>query len=161
MNIKTGYLYHIKDEFFSKLSNHGLMINHENGGARPTYLTIKDNDILWFIPLSSKVNKYKKIINSKMKKHGACSTILIENILGKECAILIQNAFPTIEKYVERYHLKNNLPAKVSDKTKNSIIICFKYTMELKKHGIDLFFTNIDEIKKIMESELNNIMVTS
>lgn len=33
--------------------------------------------------------------------------------------------------------------------------------MELKKHGIDLFFTNIDEIKKIMESELNNIMVTS
>ena len=96
MNIKTGYLYHIKDEFFSKLNNHGLMINHENGGARPTYLAIKDNDILWFIPLSSKVNKYKKILNSKIKKHGACSTILIDNILGKECAdhlIIVQHLF--------------------------------------------------------------------
>lgn len=30
------------------------MINHENGHFRPTYFTIKENDILWFIPLSSK-----------------------------------------------------------------------------------------------------------
>ncbi len=34
------------------------MSNHENGHARPTYFTIKDKEILWFIPLSSKVEKY-------------------------------------------------------------------------------------------------------
>lgn len=43
------------------------MINHENGKARPTYFTIKDSDILWFIPLSSKVFKYKLIIERKLK----------------------------------------------------------------------------------------------
>ena len=43
------------------------MINHENGHARPTYFTIKDKDILWFIPLSSKVYKYKPIIDKKLK----------------------------------------------------------------------------------------------
>lgn len=43
------------------------MINHENGKARPTYFTIKDRDILWFIPLSSKVFKYKLIIERKLK----------------------------------------------------------------------------------------------
>ena len=43
------------------------MINHENGRARPTYFTIKDKDILWFIPLSSKVSKYQPIINKKIK----------------------------------------------------------------------------------------------
>lgn len=65
--IKTGYVYHIKDDFFDKINDKGLMINHENGKARPTYFTIKDRDILWFIPLSSKVFKYKLIIERKLK----------------------------------------------------------------------------------------------
>lgn len=41
------------------------MINHENVKAKPIYFTIKDRDILWFIPLSSKVSKYKPIIEKK------------------------------------------------------------------------------------------------
>ena len=67
MKIETGCIYHIKDEFFDKINDNGLMINHENGHARPTYFTIKDRDILWFIPLSSKVFKYKLIIERKLK----------------------------------------------------------------------------------------------
>lgn len=51
--------------FFDKINDKGLMINYENGKARPTYFTIKDRDILWFIPLSSKVSKYKPIIKKK------------------------------------------------------------------------------------------------
>ena len=80
MEIKTGYIYHIKDEFFDKINDKGLMINNENGRARPTYFTIKDKDILWFIPLSTKVDKYKKIVDSKVKKYGKCNTIMIEHI---------------------------------------------------------------------------------
>ena len=67
LEIKMGYVYHIKDDFFDKINDKGLMINHENGKARPTYFTIKDRDILWFIPLSSKVFKYKLIIERKLK----------------------------------------------------------------------------------------------
>ena len=67
MKIETGYIYHIKDAFFDKINDRGLMINHENGRARPTYFTIKDKDILWFIPLSSKIEKYKPIIKEKEK----------------------------------------------------------------------------------------------
>ncbi len=40
MKIITGYLYHIKDDFFDKLKNYGLMINHENGHSRPSYKRI-------------------------------------------------------------------------------------------------------------------------
>ena len=72
MEIKTGYIYYIKDAFFEKINDKGLMINHENGRARPTYFTIKDKDILWFIPLSSKVEKYQVIIDKKIKKYGNC-----------------------------------------------------------------------------------------
>lgn len=62
MQVQTGYIYHIKDDFFDVVNDKGLMINHENGKTRPTYFTIRDNDILWFIPLSSKVQKYQPII---------------------------------------------------------------------------------------------------
>ena len=67
MKIETGYLYHIKDEFFDIVNDDNLMTNHERGKRRPTYFTIKDGDILWFIPLSSKVDKYKKIIDKKIE----------------------------------------------------------------------------------------------
>lgn len=30
MKVRTGYIYHIKDEFFDKINDKGLMINHEN-----------------------------------------------------------------------------------------------------------------------------------
>ena len=77
MKVQTGYIYHIKDEFFDVVNDENLMTNHERGKKRPTYFTIKDNDILWFIPLSSKVEEYQKIIDKKMEKYGFCNTIFI------------------------------------------------------------------------------------
>ena len=62
MKVITGYLYHIKDEFFDKINAKSVMINHKNGHSRPSYLAIKDGKILWFIPLSSKIQKYQKIV---------------------------------------------------------------------------------------------------
>lgn len=67
MKVQTGYIYHIKHEFFSMINDDGLIINHENGHSRSTYFTIKDKDILWFIPFGSKVSKYKSIIDKKLK----------------------------------------------------------------------------------------------
>jgi len=155
MKIKTGYLYHIKDEFFDIVNDENLMSNHERGKKRPTYFTIKDKNILWFIPLSSKVEKYKKIITNKNKKYGRCDTILIREILGKDSVILLQNAFPTLEKYIDHVHITNNgKPAKVIASTKEEILEKFKYLLKLKKRGINLFFTDIDKIKEQMEKEL-------
>lgn len=154
MEIKTGYLYHIKDEFFDVVNDEMLMSNHERGKKRPTYLTIKDNEILWFIPLSSKVEKYKKIIDSKIQKFGFCNTILIENILEKETAILLQNAFPTLEKYIDHMHTVNGIPTKVPETLEKIIITNFKSLLKLKTKGINLFFTDIDKIKEQMLNEI-------
>lgn len=155
MEIKTGYIYHIKDEFFDKINDKGLMINHENGRARPTYFTIKDKDILWFIPLSSKVNKYQAIIDKKIKKYGSCRSIMISEIANKPSVILIQNAFPVLEKYIDHPHIVDGKPLRVIDTLKEEILNNFKYLMELKKSGRNLFFPDIDRIKEIMLEELN------
>ena len=155
MKIQTGYLYHIKDEFFDIVNDENLMTNHERGKQRPTYFTIKDKDILWFIPLSSKVDKYKEIVDKKIKKYGVCNSIIIRDILGNEAAILIQNAFPTLEKYIDHVHVLNNeKPAKVIESVSDEILENFAQMLKLKNRGLNFFFTDIDKIKKQMLDEL-------
>lgn len=153
MKVKTGYLYHIKDEFFDLVNDETLMQNHEKGKKRPTYFTIQDKDILWFIPISSKVNKYKNIIEHKIKKYGFCNTILIRKIAGNEAVILLQNAFPTLEKYIDHIHCIDGIPLKVPTNLQHEIKKDFTNLLGLKKRGTNLFFTDIDRIKEIM---LNN-----
>lgn len=154
MKVQTGYIYHIKDEFFNKINDDGLMINHENGHSRPTYFTIKDKDILWFIPLSSKVSKYKSIIDKKIEKYGNCKSIMISEIANEKTVILLQNAFPTLEKYIDHPHIVDGKPLKVIDTLKEEILGNFKYLIALKKEGRNLFFTDIDKIREIMLNEL-------
>lgn len=153
MKIQTGYLYHIKDEFFDKINNKSLMINHENGHSRPSYLAIKDNNILWFIPLSTKVEKYKAIIENKVKKYGSCRTILIKKIAEREQVILIQNAFPTLKKYIQSQHTIDGKLVRISTAVEREIIDNFKYMLSLKEGGLNLFFTDIDKIKAQMLEE--------
>ena len=154
MKVQTGYLYHIKDEFFDQINRKNLMINHENGHSRPSYLAIKDEKILWFIPLSTKTEKYKSIIEKKEKKYGSCKTILIKKIAGREQVILIQNAFPTLEKYIKSRHTIDGKIIKISTAVEREIIDDFEYMLSLKSNGLNLFFTDIDYIKKLMLDEL-------
>lgn len=154
MEIKTGYLYHIKDEYFDVVDDDSLMQNHEKGKKRPTYFTIKDKDILWFIPISSKVDKYKKIINKKIERYGFCNTIIIRKIADEDAAILLQNAFPTLEKYIDHPHTINGAPVRVADNLKNEILENFNSLLALKKQGINLFFADIDKIKEKMLDEI-------
>lgn len=139
MKVQTGYIYHIKDKFFDVVNDEGLMINHENGKTRPTYFTIRDNDILWFIPLSSKVQKYQPIIDKKIKKYGSCKSILIGQIANRKSAILLQNAFPTLEKYIVHVHTINAAPVRVADNLKNKILEDFNSMLAMKKESINLF----------------------
>ena len=154
MKVQTGYIYHIKEDFFDKINDKGLMINHENGKARPTYFTIKDKNILWFIPLSSKVAKYQPIIDKKIKKYGSCKSIMISEIANKQSVILLQNAFPTLEKYIDHSHTINGAPVRVADNLKEEILEKFNSLLALKKQGTNLFFSDIDKIKQIMLDEL-------
>jgi len=157
MEIKEGYVYHIKDEYFEIVNDKTLMRNHENGKARPTYFCIKDknSNILWFIPMSSKVEKYKKLRNEKIRKYGNCDSILIKEFLGKESVFLLQNMFPTIEKYVDHVHIVNGVESRVISRIEKELEISFNKLMNLIKHGKKVVFTDIDNDLKKMQEELN------
>lgn len=155
MKIQTGYLYHIKDEYFDVVNDESLMQNHEKGKQRPTYFTIKDNEILWFIPISSKVDKYQRIIDKKTKKYGFCNTIIIRKLANEDAAILLQNAFPTLEKYIDHVHTIDGVPLRVPTDLQKEIKKMFKNMIALKKRGVNLFFSDIDELKQKMLDEFN------
>lgn len=78
---------------------------------RPTYFIIKD--ILWFILISSKVDKYKKIINKKIERYGFYNAIVIRKIAVAYAAVLLQNAFPILEKYIDHVHTIDGVPLNV------------------------------------------------
>ena len=100
------------------------------------------------------MEKYKKIVDKKVEKFGFCNTILIENVFDKKTAILLQNAFPTLEKYIDHIHTIDGKPAKIPETLEKIILENFKNLLKLKSKGINLFFTDIDKIKKQMLDEL-------
>ena len=96
------YCYHIKDDYFItaakylKTKDTHLMSNKEGGRYRPHCLCFEDENnssILWAIPLSSQVEKYKSIMQKKIDRFGRCDTIVIGQFAGKDSAFLIQNIF--------------------------------------------------------------------
>lgn len=95
MELKEGYVYHIKNTYFELVKDDKLMKNHEGDSTRPNYFCVKmENDnILWFIPMSSKVEKYEEIIKDKMQKYKKCDTIVIGKYRGRDNAFLIQICF--------------------------------------------------------------------
>ena len=78
---------------------------------------------------------------------------MIREIAEKKSVILLQNAFPTLEKYIDHPHILNGKPLKVVNVLKDEILENFKYMLISKKKGLNFFFTDIDTIKNIMLKE--------
>jgi len=67
---------------------------------------------------------------------------------------LIQNDFPTLEKYIQSRHTIDGKFIKISSAVEREIVDDFEYMLSLKENGLNLFFTDIDFIKNIMLDEL-------
>ena len=69
-----------------------------------------------------------------------------KKIAGKEEAILIQNAFPTIEKYVQSIHEIAGNPIKISSAVKKNIIDCFNLLIIIFLEFLYLDISGINEV---------------
>ena len=101
-NGKTGF-YIIKENFFDIVNDPFLKGNKQ--GNRPHYYCFEDlkTGIYWIIPVSSKLEKYKKIIKNKEKKGTKCDILHIAKLDNdKESVFLIQDMFPITSQYIER-----------------------------------------------------------
>lgn len=159
MEIKEGYVYHIKEEYFEFVQDDKLMKNHEGNSTRPNYFCLKidnNSDIMWFIPMSSKIDKYKSIIQNKINKYKKCDTIVIGNYRGKDHAFLIQNMFPITSKYIDHIDTVNGKALQVPSETRRIIVEKVNKIFKLKNNGINLIFPDVDKIQEILLGENKN-----
>ena len=157
MEVKQGYSYHIKNVFFELVKDKYLMSNKEDGNYRPHFLAIQDNknkELYWMIPISSQVEKYKKIIVKKVKRYGKCNTIIIGKFAGRENAFLIQNAFPIISSYLDHVHTIENKPVTIHSELERELSVNLREVLAMYRLGIRLIFSDIEGIQRKMEEEL-------
>lgn len=158
MLIEEGKFYFLKDEFLEMFKNYPLMLNKENGNKRPCYFCFydkNDKNIIWFVPISSKVNKYKKIYDDKIKTRKKVYNFVFGSVLGKERVFLIQNIFPTTIEFIQEKYVSKNQDVKVTNALKNEIIKKAVLVIKLAKQGINIPFYDIIEMKKILLKENN------
>ena len=157
MTIEEGKFYFIKDEFFNKIDEQLLCLNKRNGNKRPCYYCFKDlkqQKIFWFLPISSKVEKYKRVYAEKKKKYGKIDNIVFGYVEGEERAFLIQNMFPTLEKYVTEKYIKQKRDVIVNEELKMELKRKANKILKLVENGYrNLVFPDIVKIKQILEKE--------
>jgi hypothetical protein len=155
-DIKTGYVYHIKDSYFDAAKDDKLMRNYEGGAYRPTYFCIKDlkANLLWVIPMSTQSEKYQIFIDKDIKRHGKCLKIIMGEYDDKKSVFLLQNMFPVLPKYIDHIHTKNGNPVPVHSDLQTQIERNFREVMRLHKLGIKLVFPDIDRLEKLMLREI-------
>lgn len=156
MQIDVGCFYFIKDSFFDIIDDAELMKNKENGVKRPCYYCFKskENDkIIWFIPVSTKIEKYQKIYNNKIQKQiklgktPSIDTIVFGYVANTYSTFLIQNMFPVTEEYIESQYIKNKVAIKVSKKLQIEITSKANKVINLYNHGMKkIVFPDIDKI---------------
>ena len=134
-----------------------LMQNKENGTYRPTFYCLKDEktSLLWMVPLSSRVDKFRAIHDKQAKKYGRCLTIVLGEFDGKSAAFLLQNMFPVTEYYLDHIHTRNNNPVPVKHSIHSEISTNMKRLRQLHARGRKVVFPDITRLEKIMLAELN------
>lgn len=142
---KTGF-YIIKDKFFEDMPDPYLKGN--KAGNRPHYYCFEDTNtgIYWMIPLSSRIDKYRRIIDKKEKDGKPCDILHIVKLDdSRESAFLIQDMFPITEEYIEReYTIAGNHLMLTSEHTATEIEQKARKVIGMLKRGIKFTPTQPD-----------------
>ena len=152
----VGHFYFLKEEYFEKFTDSKLMKNKEENG-RPCFYSFIDKDfgLCWMIPISSNVNKYKKVYDNKIKRFGVCHNLLFGEIFGKSKAFLIQNMCPTTFYYIEEEYLdKNKRTVRIDRFLEQEIILKSRNTLKMVRKGMKLILPDVLTIESQLLKEL-------
>ena len=115
-----------------------------NEGNRPHYYCFEG--IYWMIPLSSRVEKYRRIVEKKEKSGRSCDILhIIKSDDSRESVFLIQDMFPITEKYIEReYTIAGNHLMLTSEHTAKVIEQKARKVLGMLKRGVKFMPTQPD-----------------
>lgn len=160
MEILTGYLYFVSDDFFEKIQDPYLKVNYEDT-KRPHYFAFVDNitGLYWLVPCSSKIEKFERLILKKQEQHKPTNTIKIVKIFDRKTALLFQDMFPVTAKYINGQYIKGGQRVRIADpKLIQELEKNAKKIINLLHKGVRFTPTqpNITKIEEIMLKELQS-----
>ena len=157
---KTGF-YVIKDQFFVDAADPYLKGN--KGENHPHYYCFKESKdgVYWVIPLSSRVEKYRKIIESRIAAGKPCDTLHISKLDNNwENTFLIQDMFPITDEYIEReYTIAGNHLMLTSEHLVEEIEKKARRVAGLLRRGVEFTPTqpNINAILKMLKGKTEEL----
>ena len=152
--MERGNFYFIDDQYFLDFPDVYLEKNREMLDGkfhdRPYYYAVKDakNDLYWMIPISSKVKKYRKIYDEKIKKYGNCDTLVFGEILGFEKVFLLQNMCPVSENYARDVYLQSGVPVRVDERLNRELYEKASKIIQLVRKGKRVVFPDVLAIEQ-------------
>ena len=115
---------------------------------RPHYYCFEDseNGIYWMIPLSSRIDKYQRIIDKRLAAGKPCDTLyIVELDNNRKNVFLIQDIFPITADYIEReYTIAVNPMMLTSEHVAREIEKRARRVVGLLKRGIKFTPTQPD-----------------
>lgn len=145
---KAGF-YIIREKFFDDMADPYLKGNKQ--GNRPHYYCFQDDveGIYWMIPLSSRVDKFRNIIERRRSQGKPCDTLCIIKLDdGRESAFLIQDMFPVSEAYIEReYTIAGNHLMLTSEHEVRALEKKARKVLKLIRHGVKFMPTQPDVMR--------------
>lgn len=149
MEIKIGYVYHIRDEYYKRMGEPELTHLSQNKGGgrtRPVVACLvdsKDPRIFWCVPISTQVETARARIQLDTERYNRNLRELIGNWKGHEAAFLIGNLFPICEDNIDHQHLTETRPARVHYKILDAICTRIKSIFEITARGKTVARTDI------------------
>lgn len=103
-------------------------------------------------------DKYKKIYDNKKLKsrNRPVYNFVFGSVLGKKAVFLIQNIFPTTEKYIEEKYTNSNKDVEIPTIVKDEIIRTSLRVVRLAESGTNIPFYNIIEMKNTLLKNKKN-----
>lgn len=151
--MKSGFFYFLTDEYCDRFRPYEVMSNKEKGHGRPCYYAIEDLDdsnIMWMIPISSRVEKYRRIDQEKKTKYKISVNNGLEfgAVQGRKCVFLLQNLCPVLTKDIESQYIDKNTnkPIRISNNTKRKVVNKARKLIDISKMGKRCTMTNIPKI---------------
>lgn len=147
-----GNFYFLTDEYYDKFSDCGLMKNKDEdefgSHGRPCYYCFISDGFYWMIPISSKVEKYKKIYNEKIKKYPNYDGIRFGYVNGRESAFLLQNICPVTDEYIAcEYKIEHNtVPVTVSKALSKELNAIARKIIRYHKNGKRIVLSDLTHI---------------
>lgn len=114
MDVKENGLYILSDSYFEKFNTGRMMDNKKEN--RPHFFSLQIGGILWMIPISSKVEKYRAVIEKSEAAGKKTLFYHIGIISGHESAFLIGDMIPVTRKYIVRPYMVSGKPYVIENK---------------------------------------------